>query len=174
MLARNREIMHQKRRDFIISELNNGIKVSEMRNDEDLFFLVEFGMNFFKKRLVILNQPQIFPIPSRLLPSTDPQGADRFYNIILFLLVFHFYYVGLDFLKRPLRGPLLGRRHVLLLLRVPLLGRRGPLLGLCRSLLLRRHVLLLLRVPLLGRRGLLILLRVPLLGLCRSLVGQKT
>jgi len=49
------------------------------RNDEDLFFLVEFGMNFFKKRLVILNQPQIFPIPSRLLPSTDPQGADRFY-----------------------------------------------------------------------------------------------
>ena len=30
MLARNREIMHQKRRDFIISELNNGVKVSEI------------------------------------------------------------------------------------------------------------------------------------------------
>jgi Mor family transcriptional regulator len=30
MLARNRKIMHQKRRDFIISELNNGIKVSEI------------------------------------------------------------------------------------------------------------------------------------------------
>ena len=30
MLARNREIMHQKRRDFIIKELNNGVKVSEI------------------------------------------------------------------------------------------------------------------------------------------------
>ncbi len=30
MLARNREIMHQKRRDFIINELNNGVKVSEI------------------------------------------------------------------------------------------------------------------------------------------------
>ena len=30
MLARNREIIHQKRRDFIIKELNNGVKVSEI------------------------------------------------------------------------------------------------------------------------------------------------
>ncbi len=30
MLARNREIMHKKRRDFIINELNNGVKVSEI------------------------------------------------------------------------------------------------------------------------------------------------
>ncbi len=30
MLARNRETMHQKRQDFIINELNNGIKVSEI------------------------------------------------------------------------------------------------------------------------------------------------
>ena len=30
MLARNSEIMHRKRRDFIINELSNGVKVSEI------------------------------------------------------------------------------------------------------------------------------------------------
>ena len=30
MLARNREIMHQKRQDFMLNEINNGIKVSEI------------------------------------------------------------------------------------------------------------------------------------------------
>ena len=30
MLARNREIKHKQRRDFIINELNNGVKVSEI------------------------------------------------------------------------------------------------------------------------------------------------
>ena len=36
MLARNREIMHQKRRDFIINELNNGVKVYEIANKLNL------------------------------------------------------------------------------------------------------------------------------------------